>query len=188
MNIKPIETFYNGYRFRSRLEARWAIFFDELGIKYQYELEGFELSNNIRYLPDFYIEQMNLFVEIKPSLNSISENDIDKMDSFVFIGNKNLLLIVGEPTKEQMFLINDRMSVPLNMCKAEYNKKEENLHQYWKEKLVEESSVNFDLNSITGDWILISNGMLHQWFIEPKIRMALLKAIRSRFEFKERRI
>lgn len=24
MDIKPIETLYNGYRFRSRLEARWA--------------------------------------------------------------------------------------------------------------------------------------------------------------------
>ena len=27
-SIKPIETKYNGYRFRSRLEARWAVFFD----------------------------------------------------------------------------------------------------------------------------------------------------------------
>lgn len=33
MDIKPIETHYNGYRFRSRLEARWAVFFDALGIK-----------------------------------------------------------------------------------------------------------------------------------------------------------
>jgi hypothetical protein len=39
MDIKPIETRYNGYRFRSRLEARWAVFFDTLGIEYQYELE-----------------------------------------------------------------------------------------------------------------------------------------------------
>lgn len=26
-SIKPIETIYNGYHFRSRLEARWAVFF-----------------------------------------------------------------------------------------------------------------------------------------------------------------
>jgi hypothetical protein len=32
--IKTIETIYNGYRFRSRLEARWAVFFDAMGIKY----------------------------------------------------------------------------------------------------------------------------------------------------------
>lgn len=28
--IKSIETEYNGIRFRNRLEARWAVFFDEL--------------------------------------------------------------------------------------------------------------------------------------------------------------
>ena len=32
-NIKPIETIYNGYRFRSRLEARWAVLFDALGVE-----------------------------------------------------------------------------------------------------------------------------------------------------------
>ena len=42
--IKPIETVYNGYRFRSRLEARWAVFFDQLGIKNEYEKEGFDLG------------------------------------------------------------------------------------------------------------------------------------------------
>ena len=43
--IKAIETEYNGYRFRSRLEARWAVFFDAMGIKYEYEPEGFELED-----------------------------------------------------------------------------------------------------------------------------------------------
>ena len=33
--VKPIETQYHGYRFRSRLEARWAVFFDVMGIKCQ---------------------------------------------------------------------------------------------------------------------------------------------------------
>jgi hypothetical protein len=50
--IKAIETAYKGYRFRSRLEARWAVFFDALGIEWQYEPEGFELPSG-RYLPDF---------------------------------------------------------------------------------------------------------------------------------------
>jgi hypothetical protein len=43
--IRPIETEYNGYRFRSRLEARWAIFFAALGVDYEYEPEGFELPS-----------------------------------------------------------------------------------------------------------------------------------------------
>ena len=33
MSLRPIETHYNGYRFRSRLEARWAVFFEAMGWK-----------------------------------------------------------------------------------------------------------------------------------------------------------
>ena len=40
--IKAIETMYKGYHFRSRLEARWAVFFDTLGIPWKYENEGYE--------------------------------------------------------------------------------------------------------------------------------------------------
>jgi hypothetical protein len=43
--IKLIETLYRGYRFRSRLEARWAVFFDVAGVAWQYEPEGFDLTN-----------------------------------------------------------------------------------------------------------------------------------------------
>lgn len=53
--IKPIETVYRGCRFRSRLEARWAVFFDAMGIPWDYEPEGFELPDGTRYLPDFYL-------------------------------------------------------------------------------------------------------------------------------------
>ena len=56
MGIKAIETIYNGYRFRSRLEARWAVFFDALGVDYEYEPEGFNLPNGGRYLPDFRVK------------------------------------------------------------------------------------------------------------------------------------
>jgi len=69
MDIKPIETAYNGYLFRSRLEARWAVFFDELGIKYEYEPEGFDLGEHGWYLPDFWLPENNIWVEIKPKNN-----------------------------------------------------------------------------------------------------------------------
>ena len=62
--IAPIETIYHGYRFRSRLEARWAVFFDHLAIVWQYENEGFDL-NGCKYLPDFYLQDSQCFVEIK---------------------------------------------------------------------------------------------------------------------------
>jgi len=63
--IKPIETVYNGYRFRSRLEARWAVFFDALGVRYEYELDGFDLGELGWYLPDFFLPEHQCWVEIK---------------------------------------------------------------------------------------------------------------------------
>lgn len=66
--IKPIETIYNGYRFRSRLEAKWAVFFDALHIKYEYEPEGYKLSNGTFYLPDFFLPEFNIFAEVKPDI------------------------------------------------------------------------------------------------------------------------
>ena len=65
-NIKPISTKYNGITFRSRLEARWAVFFDACGEQYMYEYEGYDLGENIGwYLPDFYLPRLNLTIEIK---------------------------------------------------------------------------------------------------------------------------
>lgn len=61
---KPIETHYGGYRFRSRLEARWAVFFDALGIRYEYEKEGYKLASG-KYLPDFWLPDWKMWVEIK---------------------------------------------------------------------------------------------------------------------------
>ena len=55
MDIKAIETVYKGYRFRSRLEARWAVFFDTLGLKWEYEPEGFVMPSGTHYLPDFKV-------------------------------------------------------------------------------------------------------------------------------------
>ena len=65
MDIKPIETYYNGYRFRSRLEARWAVFFDALGVRYEYETEGYHTEDGKYYLPDFYLPDFRCLFEVK---------------------------------------------------------------------------------------------------------------------------
>lgn len=64
--IKAIETVYGNCRFRSRLEARYAVFFDFLGVKWSYETEGYKLPSGC-YLPDFWLLEMNLWAEIKPT-------------------------------------------------------------------------------------------------------------------------
>ena len=75
--MKAIDTIYNGYKFRSRLEARWAVFFDELDIKYDYEVEGFDLGDAGWYLPDFWLPDIQAWIEIKPIPNHIGNADED---------------------------------------------------------------------------------------------------------------
>lgn len=65
VGLRAIQTEYHGYLFRSRLEARWAVFFDALGLKWEYEAEGYELPSG-RYLPDFKLPDYRMFVEVKP--------------------------------------------------------------------------------------------------------------------------
>jgi hypothetical protein len=69
--IKAIETEYKGCLFRSRLEARWAVFFDELNIEWKYESEGFENDDGDRYLPDFYLPRSLTWVEVKGDKNAL---------------------------------------------------------------------------------------------------------------------
>lgn len=71
MTIKAIETKYGGYRFRSRLEARWAVFFDAIELGWHYESQGYEMDTRIgriRYLPDFFLDS-NQWAEVKGFLN-----------------------------------------------------------------------------------------------------------------------
>lgn len=63
--IKPIETFYGGVRFRSRLEARWAVYFDAMGVTWEYEPEKFQLPDGRWYIPDFRL-QGQVLIEVKP--------------------------------------------------------------------------------------------------------------------------
>lgn len=74
--MKPIPTRYKGFFFRSRLEARWAVFFDALGVEWEYEPEGFEFPDGTRYLPDFALDGGGLhgtYIEVKPFKPSLEE-------------------------------------------------------------------------------------------------------------------
>lgn len=77
--MKAIETQYKGYRFRSRLEARWAVFMDALGLRWEYEVEGYDLGEQGYYLPDFWLPELELLLEIKPRLR---ENEWPNIAAF----------------------------------------------------------------------------------------------------------
>lgn len=99
--MKAIETYYNGYRFRSRLEARWAVFLDSLGVEYEYEPEGFDLGDGTCYLPDFRVichgmrgenckDSFPLWIEVK------GEMSLDDADKIIKFSCENPILVVGK--------------------------------------------------------------------------------------------
>lgn len=70
---KAFPTEYRGRRYRSRLEARWAAFFDRLAWKHEYE--PVDLG---AWSPDFLLRDLNVVVEIKP-ITSIDAATAKKM-------------------------------------------------------------------------------------------------------------
>jgi len=82
MEIQAKPTKYNGYEFRSRLEARWAVFFDAAGIKYHYEYQDFMLPSG-RYLPDFYLPEFEggCYAEVKHEFSPDEEKRCEELSA-----------------------------------------------------------------------------------------------------------
>ena len=77
--LKAIPTLYSGVMFRSRLEARWAVYFDTLGIPWEYEPEQFKLCTGEQYIPDFRFGPTgdvtsSYFAEVKPHGDPFSKS------------------------------------------------------------------------------------------------------------------
>ena len=89
-----IPTVWNGYHFRSRLEARWAVFFTSLGIAFEYEPEGFDLPSG-RYLPDFLLPHVGMFAEVKPQALTPAEKRL--CVELVRATGRPCLYLVGTP-------------------------------------------------------------------------------------------
>lgn len=95
--IKPIQTRYKGYNFRSRLEARWAVFFDSLGVDWVYEPEGYQTPYG-GYLPDFYLPKTGGIVEIKGvKTDETGWNKSVYLDTHLPDGVKGVTTCVGDP-------------------------------------------------------------------------------------------
>lgn len=99
LQAKP--TFYNGYWMRSTLEARWAKLLDVFGIDYRYELRRFVTAQG-PYLPDFYLPELQAWLEIKPYRPS--EVELAKLRDVAASDNTYAFLVSGFPNANTMGL------------------------------------------------------------------------------------
>lgn len=113
-----LPTTYDGIKYRSRTEARWAYFWDQLGIKCRYEDQGF-LTDGSAYLPDFAVFAAGgtIWAEIKPDWLT-DEQGIAKFRKFAAQRPQpsRAVLLVGPPQNEQMYLViggDDTLDDPL---------------------------------------------------------------------------
>lgn len=98
---------YGGVPFRSHTEATWAVFFDQLGIKWQYEPQGFATDGE-PYLPDFMAWPAlgPLWVEVKGDWES-DPAGVAKFRRFAAQRPQpsRTVLLSGKPELERAYLV-----------------------------------------------------------------------------------
>lgn len=76
--VRSIPTVYRGIEFRSKLEATTAALLDRVELEWMYEEEGFDLSG-VWYLPDFYLPDNHMVLEVKGLLDAKSETKVTRL-------------------------------------------------------------------------------------------------------------
>lgn len=100
--MRALQTKHNGVLYRSRTEARWAVFFEQMGWTFVYEPEGYDLDGEW-YLPDFWLQEFEMFVEIKAE--APTEAEIAKAEALHKYSRKRVILIAGSPGIETYQII-----------------------------------------------------------------------------------
>ncbi len=65
MTIEAIPSWYAGITFRSKLEADWAATLDQHHIRWEYEPETIDLPSGATYIPDFWLPDHGIWIEVK---------------------------------------------------------------------------------------------------------------------------
>ena len=99
--MQPITTRYKGYCFRSRLEARWAVYFEAIGLEWNHEKEGFIFDNGVCYLPDFWLPQVKMWAEVEPG--DFDKEELGKVYSLVQESRFSCILLDGLPKTMKIY-------------------------------------------------------------------------------------
>lgn len=111
--MKVIQTRYAGCHFRSRLEARYAVFLDQLDIKWEYEPEGFDLFTGW-YLPDFLLPDIGRrgsWLEIKRDSIPGMSNDDPRWTEMSVVTGKPVFVAHGLPRHGEDLEDNHRIEI-----------------------------------------------------------------------------
>lgn len=103
MVMRGKRTQYAGVRFRSRVEAAWAGFFDDQGIAWEYEPERL-VGNGYEYRPDFRIGDAAIWVEVK-SATVIDVNLGALMLCEFGLMTKPLIVVRGAPESHKALIL-----------------------------------------------------------------------------------
>lgn len=145
--MKPIQTSYKGYRFRSRTEARWAVFFETIGFRWEYEPQGYVLSNGTCYLPDFKLVfpgDRIVYCEVKSEeFDDFSREELGKLRMLADGVSCNVILLTGSPSHRvyQQIVPNTPPNVLTHVFFQDYAPYVQITNEYWLQ------SLSFDENT-----------------------------------------
>lgn len=120
LSIPALPAEYAGVTFRSRLEARWAYYFDLIGCPWQYEPQGFALEAG-NYCPDFQCN--DFYVEVKPT-----ESDLivayPLLSQLSEASEARVFCVVGAPTiAPQRYWADGKLAGKASFCQYAFNGK-----------------------------------------------------------------
>jgi hypothetical protein len=110
MAVTSLRTQYGDILFRSRLEARWAVWMDEVGIKWEYEPVWLETRYG-NWLPDFRLED-GRWAEVKGVLSPREHERLITLASLVGGHEGRDVVLLGHMPKKRSI----RWPVQLHRC------------------------------------------------------------------------
>jgi len=168
-SIEAKPTVYNGTKYRSKLEARWATFFDLLG--WDYEYEPFKLGG---WIPDFVINNQ-LLCEVKPTYSYGNNLSYMRSHFFPHSGEHTILLCTSLfPCKTE----DEEGLDPSGIYLFDARTSHDGIRHYWRKTYFISDSDGYGLSYLVEEddpssprwdvtWGSICPG---GQFIEPKLR------------------